>query len=358
MNQFLVQYFDGISSKHYQAKITLYNSYWQLSLEENGAIIIWNCNQISIQTINTAVVVCNYGSFPKQSITSTNTHFIQAIQHQFNTIKNTQPIGLSTRLNGKKVVLLLSAVVGLAVAIYLVVIPFVTGFLAEKLPYTYQQKMGEQMFNSIIDPKTINKKATLKVNEFVQNINFGNEHPINVTVVNDKELNAFAMPGGHIVVYSKMIEATPNYPAFAALLAHEIAHEKNKHVVKSIGRNIAGYLFISLLLNDVNGVSSVLINNAQNLSSLKYSRSLEQEADDDGLAILKENAIPQIGFVDLFKVLQDSSKMEMEITLLSSHPLTKKRLAHAKAISSKQTNAFDNNTLQSLWADIKLAAKQ
>ena len=71
-----------------------------------------------------------------------------------------------------------------------------------------------------------------------------------------------------------------SYDQLVALLGHEVSHVNNRHSIKILTRNLAGYMMISLVFSDLNGIMSVLAENAQQLRSLSYSREFEEEADE------------------------------------------------------------------------------
>ena len=97
---------------------------------------------------------------------------------------------------------------------------------------------------------------------------------IRITVVNDNVVNAFALPGGRIVVYTALLKQIKSYPELAALLSHEFTHINNKHSTKSIFRRLGSKVFIGLLFGRFGTVTSVLVNHADNLKSLTYSAGI------------------------------------------------------------------------------------
>ena len=79
------------------------------------------------------------------------------------------------------------------------------------------------------------------------------------------------------------------------------------------------------------------MNNADNLKSLKYSRSLEKEADMDGLAILKKRNIDPDGFVDLLTHMKEAAPPGSLPEFLVSHPDINKRIRYIKEASGQAT---------------------
>ena len=126
------------------------------------------------------------------------------------------------------------------------------------------------------------EEMTALVNEFAANIEFNTEYPINITVVNENVVNAFAIPGGQIVVFDGLLSKMTCKEELAALLAHEVAHVHHRHSLKSMCKSLAGALFVSLVFGDAEGISSILVENSNALMDLSYSRKLELEADNKG----------------------------------------------------------------------------
>jgi predicted Zn-dependent protease len=167
-------------------------------------------------------------------------------------------------------------------------------------------------------------------------------------VVNDNVVNAFALPGGRIVVYSALLKQVKSYPELAALLSHEFTHINNKHSTKSIFRRLGSKIFLGLLFGKFGSVTSVLVDHADNLKSLKYSRKLEKEADTEGLAILKQRKIDPQGFVSLFNHLKESAPSNSIPEFLGSHPDIEKRIKHINE-SSANVQVQENRQLKTIF---------
>jgi len=118
----------------------------------------------------------------------------------------------------------------------------------------------------------------------------------------------------------------------AALLAHEGSHVERRHSTRAIARDLAGSLFVSLLLGDLGGATTVLAQKGDELKGLSYSRDLETEADTIGIRRMHANGVDPHGMVKLLELLgREAEDMPEGASFLSSHPLTKERLATAEA---------------------------
>jgi len=168
-------------------------------------------------------------------------------------------------------------------------------------------------------------------------------------VVDSDIVNAFALPDGNIVIYTGLLNRMENYEELAGLIGHEATHVNQRHSLKMLCKNLAGYIFISTLLNDVNGIMAVIVDNAHNLNILSYSRNYEREADREGTDLMIQNSINPYGMIKLFERLEEDSKLTIP-ELISSHPITDERIQYIQAhISTKEYEERHNDVLSSLF---------
>jgi predicted Zn-dependent protease len=176
------------------------------------------------------------------------------------------------------------------------------------------------------------RDRTRALQEFGDRLKLAPSYAPTYHVVQDDQVNAFALPGGHIVVFTGILDKMDSAEELAALLAHEATHVEERHSTRMIARSMAGYLFLSLLIGDVNAVVAVVADNANALRNLDYGRGLESEADGVGQQRLWENGVDPQAMVKLLELLQrEASDMPQKVAFLSSHPLTSERIAAAQA---------------------------
>lgn len=252
----------------------------------------------------------------------------------------------------KRNVLLFIGIIGFLFLIYLLIVPWLSEKLASKVSLKTEQQMGEAVYSAMgMDGMEDSVKSYL-VNQFFAEMDVPTAYPVRITVVNDNVVNAFALPGGRIVIYEKMLNQVKSYPELAALLSHEFTHVNNRHSTNSIFRRLGSKVFIGLLFGRFGSVTSVLIDHADNLKSLKYSRKLEKEADMEGLSILMERGIDPQGFVDLFTHLKNSGPQGSLPEFMASHPDLDSRIAYIKE-SAKNARIDENVSLKSIFDKIK-----
>ncbi len=146
-------------------------------------------------------------------------------------------------------------------------------------------------------------------------------------LVQDKQANAFCMPGGKIVVYEGLLPYTQNEASLAIVLGHEIAHAVAKHSAEqitkqqnqSIGTSILGTVLNSAVGSGTGDIVNSIASTGLSLLNLKYSRKNEQEADYMGLIFAAmagydpQNAIP-------FWQRMAASSQGAPMEFMSSHP--------------------------------------
>jgi predicted Zn-dependent protease len=144
-----------------------------------------------------------------------------------------------------------------------------------------------------------------------------------------EEVNAFAMPGNHLVVHSGLILAADDETELAGVLSHELAHLQERHVSKKIIKELG----ISLLLAIVTGGDPGLINQAiQYLASTSYDRSLEREADNKAVDYLLNAAIDPMGFARFLETIAEEDEVAGQLPgWISTHPNPHERAAEVRS---------------------------
>lgn len=239
---------------------------------------------------------------------------------------------------------------------YFLLVPWIAGALASRFPISYEKSIGDQAFASMKGSFVIDEKRTAYINQFFKKLVIPSNYDVQIVVVKGDVMNAFALPGGHIVVYDKIINGMGSYTELAALLAHEFTHVENRHTVRTILRQLGSKVFLSLIIGDATATGSVIIDNADHLKTLSYSRRLEKEADDNGARLLAERKIDCAGFVGLFGMLKKATK-NVEVTeWMSSHPDLNKRIQNIQDnVFCKNASPKSDSTLRHLFLQLQTA---
>jgi predicted Zn-dependent protease len=149
-------------------------------------------------------------------------------------------------------------------------------------------------------------------------------------LINEPWPNAFALPGGHVVVTTGLIELADRPEELAGVVAHEIAHVTQKHVFRKVISSYGPYLLVRLFLRDEDGLLGILGEGSQLLVSQSFSQEYELEADSVGWQYLIAAHIDPRGAIDILTKLKAEqagmSGMDKALRAFDSHPATEKRI--------------------------------
>jgi predicted Zn-dependent protease len=158
-------------------------------------------------------------------------------------------------------------------------------------------------------------------------------------VVEDNQLNAFAVPGGSIYFYSGLIERAKSTSEIAGVLGHEIIHIKGRHMARSSGpdaTSVLSLLAMVLLARSGAGAQAAgVVGQAISATrQIAYSRQLELEADTLGARYMASAGFDPKGAIAFLKML-DADRMLNPINIppyLMTHPVTQERVANMQQV--------------------------
>ncbi len=350
-------FFDGKSSTSHSVTICPNASNWKISFDDKSIVqsdILWSINEIKKSEAYTkGFITFTYGStFPFQKIESTDTEFINYIHTQNNNKLNNKVDILLHKSAKKSIAVSLLFIIGFASLMYFFVIPTVAVAFAKNLHKNHVIKFGDYVYNILSHELDIDTRKSEKLQDFVNTLHIECEFPIHIQVAKSDELNAFAVSGGKIIIYSALLNKIENQHQLAALIGHEVSHIQNRHMLKSITRSFSGAIFISVLFGDINSVTTILGENAHLFYQLSFSRNLEKEADIFGMNLLENNQLNAHGMPELFELLEKETSIEIP-EYLSKHPMLKERIEYSKKIADEQTYFTENSTLKQKWIALK-----
>jgi predicted Zn-dependent protease len=174
---------------------------------------------------------------------------------------------------------------------------------------------------------------------------FGNDKVYNfkyrIKVIDQKDINAFSLPGGAIYIYKGLLDILQTDDEIAAVLAHETAHAAHHHVPQlmheesKMGTQMALGILVALIAKVPSDTIGSLATGAQyaQMAVLNnhFSEKAEQDADHTGMIYMMRAGYNPLGMLSLLHRLQDVEDRSPTIDLgfLQDHPLTTERLAAA-----------------------------
>lgn len=232
--------------------------------------------------------------------------------------------------------LLLTALALLA-GLYFLLVSTVSGFALQFISPQKEAELGEMMFNNLIAQEKTDARATRLLNNFAGDLQLSEKYRLQFTVVDDSLVNAFAVPGGHIVVYKGILQKMQQPEELVALLGHESTHINERHSLRSILRQMTGGMMLSLVFGDFGSIGGAIADKADLLQGLSYSRRLEEEADQQGMQRMVDNGVNPRGMAMLMDRLQAAEQGQRLPGFLSTHPVTADRKAAALRFAGKHS---------------------
>ena len=213
---------------------------------------------------------------------------------------------------------------------------FLPGRAAYLLPETWRNRMGKEMEASLVGSAKIchTPAGDAAIGAMIANLAEGAPDlpPISVHVYDIGILNAFAVPGGSIIITRELLAKADAPDEVAGVLAHEIGHVAHRHPEAQLVRVYGLNILTSIVTGTNGGNTSASL--ASVAALLRYSRQAEAEADAYARDTLKAAAISPLGLKAFFgKVLKmegehkiDSGPLSALGNLFTTHPGTEERI--------------------------------
>ena len=147
---------------------------------------------------------------------------------------------------------------------------------------------------------------------------------IKLHLLRKDEINAFALPGNHLVVYSGLITDCENEAELYGVIGHELAHMEKNHVMNKLVKEMGLSVLISMSTG--NGQAETIKTIIKQLSSSAYDRELETEADLTAVDYLIKAGIAPEPFANfLYRLAEESKVLPKQLYWISTHPESKER---------------------------------
>jgi len=246
--------------------------------------------------------------------------------------------GIETRL-----VVGLAVVAGLVVAFVFFGIPALSGPMARATPVSFEQGMGR---NFDVQVGTLFKTCRGQEGQAAlaalgDRIASGADTPFDVRVraVRAPMVNAFALPGGPILITDDLIRDAESPDELAAVVAHEVSHIEKRHVMQAVWRSLGIGLLLDAVVGGGSGAGQQAVLLAGQATDLRYGRDAESEADARGQQLLHVQGLSSQGMASFFARLSgkadgaetDPDELERLTEFASTHPDSARRAQVARA---------------------------
>lgn len=227
---------------------------------------------------------------------------------------------------------------------------------------TTEEKLGDLFWNlfSKTEKEVRSPAILLPVDSLVTQLckrNNVDRKMIKLHVLDKDEVNAFALPDNHLVVFTGLIRESENEAELAGVLGHELAHIEKKHVMKKLVKEVGLSVLISMTTGNSGG--QVISESARLLSSTAYDRELEREADLQSVSYLLQAGLDPEPFANfLYRLGDDQGELPEQVYWITTHPDSKERAEAIIAALKDKTIQAKPVLAAKTWENLKKKVKE
>lgn len=213
--------------------------------------------------------------------------------------------------------------------------------VTEKTEYTIYTEQDEIDMGIAIDKKLQKENKMVEtpdyIKEIVEKVGKKSDRPnLNYTlrVIENKEINAFATPGGFIYLYTGLIEKIESNDEIANIIGHEMGHICARDGINQLQKTLLYSIPASILLKNKSAAIQKAVDAAFTITMLKYSREQELRADKLGVTYAYRAGYNPEGMISFFRKLQEIEKASpsLKLTFLASHPDIEDRIKNVEKV--------------------------
>lgn len=212
---------------------------------------------------------------------------------------------------------------------------FVARKTAQNLPVSFDKKIGDMAWAQMERQEEMTDEAVVSaittiVERLKPQISNAKDFDFRVVVVRSSQVNAFALPGGRIAVFTGLLKESSSAEQVAGVIAHEMAHVSHRHSMQAITRSIGLIVGIQILVGDVGGLIALGGDLAARAAMNSYSRDHEREADAAAVLMLHSAGLDPKEYATFFAVMDKLPGANSIPHWMSSHPGNQERIENIK----------------------------
>ena len=218
-------------------------------------------------------------------------------------------------------------------------------WLAGFIPFSAEQEMADAFKSRMSDDEPI-PQSQVEIETYLQDLadrlsthmDLPEDMTVTLHYIDDETINAFATLGGHVFFFRGLLEEVPDENTLAMVMAHEIAHVKLRHPIKSLGRGIVVGVALSLFSAAAGGeILDLVLGETGLLTALKFSREQEESADSEALIAVQRLYGHTQGATALFDILLNSEDRDLRpAEFFSSHPHSENRIERVNDMATDE----------------------
>jgi Zn-dependent protease with chaperone function len=242
------------------------------------------------------------------------------------------PVDLEDNVNVSKISplkeLLLLTVVSLFIVLSVfILLGFAVDYIVPRLPPRFEENLGK-VFDSFYSTAGKPVPAEIKLQQLLDKLQAeipGNKVKYRVKIEVSDQVNAMAVPGGTIIVFSQLVKQAGSENELAFVLGHELGHFAHQDHLKGLGRGLILLVFSSAIFGADSSLSDFFSKQLTRVE-MKFSQQQETNADLFGLDLLEKNYGQAAGATDFFRKMLKEEKNSKFAYFFASHPPSETRI--------------------------------
>jgi Zn-dependent protease with chaperone function len=213
--------------------------------------------------------------------------------------------------------------------------------VAAKIPLETEQRLGEQALvwldhSDWFQPSGLGQdtqdRIRWKLEELYAELPYAQHYRLEFRQAEYIGANAFALPGGTLVITDAMVKLAESDEEVLAILAHEIGHVELRHVMRHVLQDSAVAVAAAAITGDAATLSVAVAGLPSVLAQAEYSRDFESEADDFAFRLLRKHGMSPEAFASVMERIEGDCECDPgALDFLSTHPITGERIERARA---------------------------
>lgn len=238
----------------------------------------------------------------------------------------------------------------------------VSHWAANQVTQTQEDRLGALVFEQMRPSLKLVERGDLRETvEFIGvRVTTGSRHRYVFHVAESPQVNALALPGGHVIVYTGLLREMQSANELAAVLAHAASHAEQRHVMRNMIQALGWRATLAAARGDFS--NSIWREMATQLRSLRYNRDMEREADSETLLMLRRAGVSADGVLTFFERMAKHNKADKEAAedemaaaaIWSTHPASQERIATLREQIATQSD-YQGQLLSVDWPQFQRA---
>lgn len=359
---FVGLYFDGTSAKEHRVEGSFDQQLMRFGSESLAEEITWDVDdlrELRDQARGEGGIVLRHFEGVGRLVID-NRAAAGVIRRRASNLENTD----TTRRDIRKVFYWSGGAIASVAIIILVIIPALANTLANFIPVEREVALGKTTLRQIerfvggfreesLTCSSPEGNAALEKMTTRLTAEFETEYTLDIRVFDHPMINAFAVPGGHIVLFDGLLQKAENAEEVTGVLGHEMGHVVHRDPTRLTLRSAGSVGILGMVFGDFAGGALALIL-AEQLIAAQYAQDAESAADDFANEVLGKAGLPSAPFAGFFEKLRDEhGESEGLMSHIASHPALGERAENARAANTITGDNFTPVLSDSEWTALK-----